>query len=362
MQRREKPKMTEQGKPVSKFNQRADGAALALKGELSQRLGKDLPSKQVEVGPDGRPPKPLPPEGSYMRSAIDQHRAALAAQQAGQPTQEQILGDQPPAGTPEQAIDGSQGPPLTPAAQPPQEQAPPPLSESANQRIQDLANKLRMKDQELQSAVAQAKAASETQAELQGRLKTVEEQHSQMLQANLDNLDPDTRAAVLQDARMREYFDKFREQLLGEIQPQLSGLQENRMHDELMRLADKYPSFDVQVHGMAIDSVRGKNPHLSIEQAFKVVAEPEELVTRTVAAAVAVPPVVPPGAGGVQPRYMPEPESNPEAEMIQEAAAARDLMRSANPDDHKKGLRAFDQNIAARLGNLLPGAPPNYRR
>jgi len=52
---------------------------------------------------------------------------------------------------------------------------------------------------------------------------------------------------------------------------------------------------------------------------------------------------------------MPEPQSNPEAEMIQEAAAARELMLSNDPKDHKKGLAAFDANIAARLANRLPG-------
>ena len=355
--------MTEQGKTPSQFNQRSDRAALALKGEISQRLGKDLPSKQVEVGPDGQPSKPLPPEGSYMRTAIEQHRAALAAQQAaGQPTQEQILGDQPPAGTPTQATDGSMAPPLTPPEQPPQQQPAPPISENANARIQDLAAKLRAKDQELQAAVEQARASSHSATELEGRLKTVEEQHQQMLQTNLENLDPETRAVVMQDARMHEYFDKFRQQLLGEIGPQLQGLQENRIHNDLMQLAEKYPAFDVQVHGPSIDMFRGKNPHTSIEQAFKATAEPEELVTRDVAAAVAVPPVVPPGSGGVTPRYMPEPTSNPEQEMIEEAARARDLMKSVDPNDHKKGLRAFDANIAARLANRLPGGAPSYRQ
>lgn len=355
--------MTEQGKPPSQFNQRSDNAALALKGEISQRLGKDLPSKQVTVGPDGHPPKPLPAPGTYMRDAIDQQRAAQQARlAAGQPTQEQILGDQPPAGTPEQAIDGSIAPPMTPPAQPPQEQASPPLSENANQRIQDLAAKLRAKDQELQAAVEQARTSSASATELEGRLTTMQEQHQAMLQSNLDNLDPETRATVMQDARMREYFDQFRQQLLSEIGPQIAGLQENRAHNDLMSLADKYPAFDVQVHGPSIDMFRGKNPHTSIEQAFKAIAEPEELVTRTAAAAVAVPPVVPPGSGGVQPRYMPEPQSNPEQEMIEDAARARDLMMSVDPKDHKKGLAAFDANIAARLANHLPGGTPSYRR
>ena len=339
--------MNGQEKP-SQFNQRADNAALALKGDISTQIGRDLPSRQVEVGPDGRPPKPPPPEGSYARQAYDQARAAAAQQQ-------QVLGDQPVAGTPEQAVDGSQAPPLIPPGTPPQEQAGQPVSDKAQARIQELTQKLRTQEQDMQTFLAQAKEASESNAGLQAQLKSMQEQHAQMLQANLENLDPETRLQVMQDARMSERMDEMERRILSSVMPHVQGLEKSNAQNDMMRLTDKYPAFDLAVHGPSNDMFRGKNPSTSIEQAFKAIAEPEELVTRSVAAAAAVPPVVPPGAGGVLPRYMPEPQSNPEQEMIEEAGRARDLMTSENPRDHKQGLRTFDANIAARLAHRLPG-------
>lgn len=341
--------MTEQEKP-SQFNQRADNAALALKGDISTQIGRELPSRQVEVGPDGRPPKPPPPEGSYARQAYDQQRVAAAAQQAV------VLGDQPVAGDPKHAADGSQAPPLIPPGPPPQEQAGQPVSEKAEARIHELTQKLRSQDQELQTALAQASQASTTYADLEKRFKGMEEQHSQMLQSNLENLDPETRLQVMQDARMSERMDEMEKRILSTIMPHVQEVKESNAQNDMMRLATKYPAFDLQVHGPSIDMFRGKNPSTSIEQAFKAIAEPEELVTRQVAAAVAVPPVVPPGGGGAVPRYMPEPQSNPERELVEESAKARDLMISQDPRDHKAGLRMFDANIAARLAHRLPGS------
>ena len=81
--------------PESQFNQRADNAALALKKQLSQERGVEIPERKVEVGPDGQPPKPPPPEGSYARQAYDQALAAQAAQQAQAVQMMQQPGQQP---------------------------------------------------------------------------------------------------------------------------------------------------------------------------------------------------------------------------------------------------------------------------
>lgn len=337
----------------SQFKQRADNAALQLKGQLSKELGRELPSKQVLVDSDGRPPKPLPPEGSYMRQQIEQQRA--------QQQHAQTLGDQPLAGTVEQAIDGSQAPPLTPPGTDPQELAAP-ISDNANRRIQELTQKLRAQDQELQTALAEGKRSSESQTQLEQRIAAMEQEKQEILQANLDQMDPETRMKVLNDARMIEMFDGFKKQMMDSIMPHVEGLQQSNVQQQMLGLADVYPAFDLQVHGPLIDMFRGKNQHCTVEQAWKAVAEPEELVTReTARLAPAVPPVVPPGGGGAQPRYMPEPQTNPEQEMIEESQSARDLMRSDNPNDHKKGLRAFDRNIASRLAHKLPGSRPTYR-
>jgi len=107
-----------------------------------------------------------------------------------------------------------------------------------------------------------------------------------------------------------------------------------------------------------IEMFRGKNQHASVEQAFKAVAEPEELVIRDAVPATAVPPVVAPRASMASPqtRYIPEPQSNPEQEMQEEAAQIGKLMRSMDAADHKTGARLIEKNLADRLGDNLPGA------
>lgn len=344
----------------SQFNQRADNAALALKRQLSQERGVEIPERKVEVGPDGQPPKPPPPEGSYARQAYDQMRreqqaqAAQMMQQQGDPA----LGQQPLAGTREQALDGSQAPPLPQQAQPPQGPEPQELSPNAQQRFAKLTQDLRDRDRDLQTVLEQAKSNETTLAETQAKLNALQEQHGQMLQANLENLDPETRMQVMQDARMQEHLANFEKRILSHIQPQISGLQENRAHDELMRLTGKYPRFDVQVHGPLIEMFRGKNQHASVEQAFKAIAEPEELVIRDAVPAIAVPPAVAPGASMVSPqsRYIPEPQSDPEQEMVDEAAMIGRLNRSGDPADQKTGARLVHKNLLDRLGDTLPGA------
>lgn len=356
--------MTTQQDSQSQFNQRADNAALALKGQLSQERGVNIPERKVEVGPDGQAPKPPPPEGSYARQAYDQMRqqqqaqAARVMQESGQPSPQEQLGQQPMAGTQEQALDGSQAPPLPQQGQPPQVPQTQELSPNAQERFQKLTQDLRDKDRALQQLLEKEKANESTLAETQASLQSLQQQYQQVLQSNLENLDPETRLQVLQDARMQEYLAAFEQKILSKIQPQIQGLQENRTHDELMKLADKYPAFDVQIHGPLIEMFRGKNQHASVEQAFKAVAEPGELVTRGSVPANAVPPVVSPRASMQSPqtRYVPEPQSNPEQEMQEEAVQIGKLMRSMDPADHKAGNRLIQKNLTDRLGHILPGA------
>ncbi len=348
--------MNEQGQNPSQFNTRADNAALALKGQLSKERGVDLPSVQVQVGPDGKPPAPLPPEGSYARQAMEQQRAA-ALQNMGQPTQQQVLGQQPLAGTPEQAIDGSQAPPLTPPNPPPQGPGDTDFSARANERFSKLTQDLRVADQERQAAVAKAKELELSASESKAMYESLQQQHQQMLQSNLDNLDPETRMQVMQDARMQEYFANFKQDILSTLQPQIAGLQENRAHNELMQLAEKYPAFDVVVHGPSIEMFRGKYPDVPIEQAFKAIAEPEELVTRGAASHAAVPPILAPGGSApANSRYVAEPQSDPEQEMREESLQWKKLLASADPAEQRTGARLLEKNMSDRLGAHLPGA------
>lgn len=350
------------GQP-SQFNQRSDDAATLLKAQVSQEQGITLPERKVEVGPDGQPPQPPPPPGSYARQAYDDARAEQAAQSAQMMQQQgeqpqQPIGQQPPAGTMEQAIDGSQAPPLPIQEQPPQGPEPQALSPNAQQRFAKLSQDLRQKDQAFQELQERSKANEQTLAQQQEAFEALNQQYQTMLQANLDNLDPETRMQVLNDAKMQEQLASFENRLMAKINKPIEQLQENRMHNELMTLAEKYPAFDAQVHGVSIESVMGKNPHLSVEQAFKVIAEPGELVTRGVDTATAPPPTIAPRASTQSPtsRYVAEPQPDMEQELIDEAAQIKKLMLSMDPNDHKLGKRLADKNIAARLGDTLPGA------
>lgn len=216
-------------------------------------------------------------------------------------------------------------------------------------------SQLRQKDQELQLAVENGKKATETATQFQSRLAALEQQHAQMLQANLDHLDPDTRMQVMQDARMSQRLDEFEGRILSKIQPQLQNLETQASRNEMQALGDKYPAFDLQIHGKLIDMFRGKNPHCSIEQAFRAVAEPEELVTRQAARARAVPPIIPPGNGELAAaRFAPTPETQrqptPQDELVEEARRIAELRRSTDPAKQKEGMQLLDRHLARRLG------------
>jgi len=302
----------------------------------------------VEVGPNGKPPAPLPPEGSYVRQAMELEKRARQERQQ--------IGDQPPAGTADQALDGSMAPRLMPGSAPtPPQQATETVSPRAEQRIQELVGQLRQREQELQKAVEDGKRATETATQFQTRLASLEQQHSQMLQANLDHLDPETRMQVMQDARMAQRLDEFEQRIVSRIQPQLRTLETQAARNEMQVLADKYPAFDLQIHGNLIDIYRGKNPNSSIEQAFRAIAEDEELVTRSAARAQAVPPIVPPGSGELAAaRYAPSSDRDrpqqPEDELVEESRRIAKLRRSTDPAEQKEGLRLVNDHLKRRLG------------
>jgi hypothetical protein len=213
-------------------------------------------------------------------------------------------------------------------------------------------------EQELQTAQAELQARGATVAELQANLEQSQQAQQEILQANLDELDPDTRARVLADSRMQELFAQMEQRLTTKFMPHIQTLEVEASKQRMMELATKYPAFDIQVHGPLIEMYRGKNPNSSVEQAFKAIAQVGELVTRDAAPLQVAPPIVPPNTGGPvqpQPRYMPEPQANPEADMVADAQRAAQLMRSGSHADRQEGMRLIDKNIADRLGGSLPG-------
>lgn len=345
--------MTEQGQQ-SAFNSRSDNAALKLKGEIGARTGVDLPSRQVAVGPDGKPPAPPPPPGSYARQAHDQQMLELQRQQqqalAGQPAPQQILGDQPPAGTPDQQADGSQAPPLAPGqplpAGPESPPHPPQHSDAANNRIQGLISELRDRDRR----IAELAGGQADMAKLQEQVSALVSERDNLMQEGLAELDPEQRALVLAEGRMQEIVAQGKTDLLAQLQPQLSTLRQQNQQTEVERVAQKYPAFDLAVHGNLVDMVRGKFPGMTYEMAWKTVAEGDEAVTRDRTSVVAVPPVVPAGNGSPLPRYMPEPEANPDDELRAFQQRTNELIRSSSPAEQRQGLRQMDEAISQRLG------------
>ena len=272
---------------------------------------------------------------------------------AEQQRAEQLIGDQPPAGTPQQVVDGSQAPPLLPPGQQPQEPAEPPISPRAERRIKELVDQLREKDQALQQALADGKKTGETVSQMEARLNALTQEHQQMLQANLDNMDPDMRMQVMQDTRLAQRLEEFENRILGRIQPQLQQLSTAAARNEMQVLASKYPAFDLAIHGPLIDLFRGKNPNCTIEQAFRAIAEGNELVTRQAASAAAVPPVVSPGNGSMSGvRFAPAPEArtDPAAELVEEAQRLKKLRASSNPAEQKEGMNLVHEHLKRRLG------------
>lgn len=330
------------------FSQRADSAALALKGDLSKKLGKELPSTQVVVDSNGQPPKPLPPQGSYMRQMVEQQRAQQQARQ-GQPTPQHVLGDQPVTPPVERNVDGSvvgtdQSSPHVPVEQD--------LSNRAQERFSELTQNLRSKEHELQSLIQRLEDESRGRKSLEEKLQALQQQHEAMLQSNLESLDPETRIQVMQDARNREYFAQLENRILSRLQPTIQTLQQSQSQMEIDKLARKYPNFDPTVHVAYIDMYRSKNPNSSIEQAYKAIAEPHELVTATSPAHAAVPPIAAPGSGQRALKYQPTPQSDPEEEMRADARRIAELMRSDDPRKRLEGQRLADKNIADRLRGI----------
>lgn len=325
----------------SAFNQRADTAALRLKGdlgrELSARTGEhvELPPTPVPVNEDGNPVGAPPPEGSYARAAFDQQQQQRAMDYQREAAQ--------------QAYD-PRNPNPEPPPQPPQQ--PEQISERAQERITSLVSQLRTKDQEYQQLQAQQAQQATTVEELRAQLTAQKDLMDQMLQQNLENLDPETRAQVMADARIRQAVAQSEQRILQQVGPQLQALQTRNVQLEKSGLSGKYPGYDPGTHDVLIDEFRRSNPNCSVEQAFRACATAEELRMGGHRPANVPPPAMPPGSGSTAPRYVPQPDNRPDpVQQIQEdAARAAELARSTDPHDQKLANQLWHKNLADRLG------------
>jgi DNA repair exonuclease SbcCD ATPase subunit len=340
------------------FSARTDGAALALKGQINaqnRQLAErrqidpraEIQPRSVPVGPNGQPAPPLPPEGSYARQAIERQRAQ-ARERAGEQlqTQDDLSSQQ---GQHEQngAAQGNQQP---------QDQNQ--LSPNAQRRFSELTTTLRQKDQELQQALARSKQLEETQAQTQARLSAIEARFQQVVNQNLDSLDPETRAQVMQQAAIDESAARIEQRVMQTMAPVIQRVTTQAIESELGAVAAKYPAFDAEVHGPLIEMFRQQNPRCTIEQAFRAIAEPEELAKGRSGRAPAVPPIAVPQTVSSAPRYVPTPppqQKTPEQEVAEERDRAFRLAASSDPNDRRMAGRAMDAYIAKKLHGRLPG-------
>lgn len=312
------------------------------------KTGQPLQQRSVPVDASGQPERPLPPVGSYARQIIERQRAATAQRRAQSDPQP----DAPPD---EQQGAHNNGQSDAPPGQPADQQ----LTPNAQQRFGQLTQTLRQKDQELQATIARQKQTEQEAADARRRAEAAEARYQQLVQQNLDHLAPEDRAAVLQEARLQESMGQLEERLMGRIAPVLNGVTERNAQADRAKLSDKYEAYDPQVHDQLIDIFRERNPHCSIEQAFRAIAEADELTVRR-GRAPAVPPIANPAPGNAAPRYVPTQtqQTSPEQEIEQDRQRAYELARSTKAADRRHVGPAFDRLIRSKLGNTLPDTRP----
>lgn len=301
--------MTEQQKPS--FNEVSDQAAAALK----QKFG--LPQKQVQVGSDGHPSPPPPPPGSYAAMIREQSREAaqpVAVNEAplAQQTTQDPVGSAPPEE--ERHI----------------------ASENAQRRIQELVGRVKETEQALQAERSRVSASEEELARLRAK-------QEQQIQTQLDNMDPQARDEVLADARVEELFARQRQEFERKLKP----LAEKAWRDDLERVAARYSGFRYDVHPELIRIFRQQNPNMTVEQAFRAVAEPDEIVPHS-ARASTPPPTLAPNTGSV-PMSLPTEQKTPEQQEAEARASAMERILGLAGDRTTAGRRTRDQLIREEL-------------
>lgn len=308
----------------------------------------ELPSVQVPVNEQGQPitPEQVPPTGSYARQEWEQQRAARA--------QSDALAQHQRATHPQGYAPGGQA---APADQ--QHEQHEQISQRAQERISSLVSQLRQKDQDYQQMEQTLQQRDANAQQLQAQLAAAQQQMQSLMQEHLEHLDPETRSAVLTDARIRQAVAQSEQRILQAMQPQLRSLLHRNEQQEKVNLGARYTGYDPMTHDHLIDEFRRQNPNCSIEQAFRAVATPEELSVGGARPANPPPPAVPPGNGATMPRYLPQQSAQPDPveQMRQDAAEAAKLARSLDPEDQKRATALFHKNISERLGMSLPGQP-----
>lgn len=308
--------------------------------------GEPIKPRPVPVDSDGQPARPLPPAGSYARMAIERQRQEASANRPNLQDNVQVNTELP--------VQPQGQPAVNPPEQPSEVEQ---FTPNVQRRFSELSGLVRSKDQELQQVKAQAAQLQETQKQTQAKLAEIEKRYATLVEQNLQSLDPDTRQQVLSDARFTEMLQATEQRLLATISPILQGVQERSTQQDLNALSSKYPGFSYEVHVPLIQMYRERNPNSSVEQAFKAIAEPGELVGERQDRAAAIPPIAIPTNGNAAPRYVPEaPKTTPEQELNELRQRTFALSRSDKPEDRKQAQRLMDELLRRKHGNKLPGS------
>jgi hypothetical protein len=327
------------------FIEKADSAAERLKADMG------LEPTKVQVNADGRQVQP-PPPGSYAAMALERQRAQAEAERAAVQNGQQVEPSVPVA-----EPDHSQAPsPEEPQQQKGQPTPQPEYSPRANERIAELANARREAERKQQEAEAKAAANERELEQLRKDRQRLEAERNRILQDQLETMDPETRTRVLAEGRTRELLAETEDRIMSRIEKPVAELRAASREAELSRVAQKYPGFDYETHRPLIDMFQKQNPASTVEQAFRAVAEDNELGTRPVQRGRQVPPVPTPRTTRGSQDYVPneQPKKSEDQVLAEEVEEIRKLGSSSDPVDKRRHRDLLDAHLSKRFAQRFP--------
>lgn len=300
-----------------------------------------LPSSKVEVDSTGRQ-KQEPPPGSYAAMALEQQREQ-AAQSRMPPTQES-----------QQPVEPPQEPPAPEDSQRPEGQQQ--VQQNGPQRVEkrfaELAAARRDAERKAQDAEARLAARDAELEQVRSERQQLAAERQRLLESNLEQLDPEQRVTVLAEARTRELMAEQEKRITQRFEAPLQEMRDERRHRDLMKIADRYPAFDAEVHGPLIDAYQSRNHASTVEQAFRAIAEDHELTTSPVQPRKQVPPTVQPRSTRGSSGYVPPPsktEEDAQRQLSEEVREIGKLNSSHDPADRRKARDLMDANLKKRF-------------
>jgi hypothetical protein len=166
----------------------------------------------------------------------------------------------------------------------------------------------------------------------------------------LDDLTPEDRALVMQDARVREMLAEHEKKVLQRVEGPLQEMREREFQRELVRLAQKYPGYNHDIHSEQVRGFMEKNQSTTPEQAFRAIAADDVLFIRPVSQATEERPqfIPPKGTAGTE-NYVPPPKEDPDENLRKKTREVHKLARVTDPDAQREHRKALDGLVRERL-------------